>query len=81
VWPPSRLIEFLSRHRIAAALVAPVVVGLLGLAWVGDGGDHSSDDRGDLKGALTIAARLLGPVTPHAAQYAIAHPTGSRIDL
>jgi hypothetical protein len=70
-----------SGHTIPVALVAAAVVALIGFAWVGDGGDHSTGDRAELKGALGLAAQLLGPVTPHAAQYAIAHPTGSRVDL
>jgi hypothetical protein len=72
-----------SRRWIPVALVAAAVVGLIGLAWlrVGDGDDHSTDDRSDLKGALASAAQLLAPVTPDPAQYAIAHPTGSRVHL
>ena len=59
------------------------VVGLLGWAWLTVGGDDANkiDDRGDLEQGLAFAARLLGPVMPQAAQYAIAHPTGSRVDL
>jgi hypothetical protein len=70
-----------SRHRIPVALAAVAVAALIGFAWVGDGGDHSTDDGGDLRGTLALAGRLLGPVTPHPAQYGIAHPTGSRVDL
>jgi L,D-transpeptidase catalytic domain len=70
-----------SRHWVP--LVGAAVVVLLGLAWlmVGDDEDQSIDDRGDLEGALALAAQILGPVTPDAAEYAIAHPTGSRVDL
>ena len=70
-----------SRHWVP--LVAAAVVGLFGFAWLTVGGDddNSIDDRGDLEGALALAGQLLAPVTPQAAEYAIAHPTGSRVDL
>ena len=71
----------MSRHWVP--LAAAAVAALLGFAWltVGDDEDRSIDDRGDLEGALALAAQLLAPVTSQAAEYAIAHPTGSWVDL
>jgi hypothetical protein len=79
--PPTRRVFI--RRRITAALIAVAVVALIGFMWVraGNGSDHSIDDGGDLKRAVALAGQLLGPVTPHPGQYAIAHPTGSRVDL
>lgn len=70
-----------SRHWVP--LAAAAVAGLLGFAWltIGDDEDHPIDDRGDLEGALALATQLFASVTPAASEYAIAHPTGSRVDL
>jgi hypothetical protein len=69
------------RHRIPVALAAAAVVGLIGFTLLRAGDDNSTNDRDDLRGALGLAGQLLGPVMPHGPQYAIAHPTGSRVDL
>jgi L,D-transpeptidase catalytic domain len=70
-----------SRHWFPAALMGAVVFGLFGFVLVRDGGDNPSEHRADLKGAVGLAKRLLGPVTPHADKYAIAHPTGRWVEL